>query len=174
MMRAGFVYILTNPGLPGYVKIGRTTRETSIRADELRRQYGTLHPFEVHSKQMVNDCTAVETLAHRSLYWARVPRSELFKCDPATAQKAIRQATILTLERPWHVRLWHWIILPRPERAHNAGGGRGSYRRNRPWPLLLVAVAVLCFWFLRHYRPALADWLPAGSLSRTIARAESW
>jgi hypothetical protein len=43
----GFVYVLINPSLPSYVKIGKTTKDPSIRAAELSSATGVPTPFYV-------------------------------------------------------------------------------------------------------------------------------
>ena len=173
MIRKGFVYVLVNRGLPGSCKVGRTIRDTKMRADELWQEYGTVYPFVVESKHMVHDCVAVETTTHKLLEKCRVPRSEIFECGVQVAQKAIRTAAMLTLERPWYVRLWHRLILPRPEaRSKTLAKGRGAYRRDNPWSLLLAASAVLIIAGLIRFQPAVPDWMPDAVL-RTADRIAS-
>ncbi len=109
----GWVYILTNPTLPGVCKIGQTRRTAAIRAREVSRAYGTALPFTVASRHAVPDAAAVEWLAHRTLRRCRLPASELFQCDPGRAAAGVMVArpapaawwppqvarTILLLER---------------------------------------------------------------------------
>ena len=113
MASTGFVYVFRNPGLTAY-KVGMTTRALRLRADELQREYGTVYPFEIASRHAVDDPAAVEALAHRILARYRVPRSELFACDLAACHRAVKAAAVLVLDRPWWLRCWHWVTLPRP------------------------------------------------------------
>jgi hypothetical protein len=159
-MKTGFVYVLTNPGLPQAVKIGQTTRSADTRAGELRRSYGTVHPFAVASKHAVADPAAVEALAHLRLRRCRVPRSELFHCDVATAQTAILWAAARTLDRPWWLRLWHGLTLPRkPVNRYNRRR-RGSYDG-----LFILAVLIAVTLPVILFKPPLPGWLPGPVLT---------
>jgi len=100
-----WVYVLTNPGLPGVVKIGQTMRDTLTRSTELLREYGTVYPFAVASRHAVSDCVAVEAAADLLLDRCRLPASELFRCDMATAQRAVLAATGDVLAAPWWRRV---------------------------------------------------------------------
>lgn len=155
-MKTGFVYVLTNRGLPRAVKIGQTTRDAYKRAGELLREYGTAYPFEVASKHAVANPAAVEALAHRLLWRCRVPRSELFECDVSTAQEAIKKAAARVLERRWWIRLWYRLTLPRPAR------GRGYSRRRGSREGLAVAGVVIALALpVVYFKPALPAWLPS-------------
>ena len=65
MSAAGYVYILTNPALPGLLKIGKTTRTPQLRAAELSKPTGVPRPFEVAYALYVLDCHRVEKRAHQ-------------------------------------------------------------------------------------------------------------
>lgn len=117
-MTPGWVYVLTNPGLPGVVKIGQTTRDTLTRSTELLREYGTVYPFAVASRHAVSDCVAVEAAAHLLLDRCRLPASEMFRCDVATAQKAVLTVAGDVLVAPWWLRAWRWLRRPSPRPAY--------------------------------------------------------
>jgi hypothetical protein len=153
-MRSGFVYVFSNPGLTAY-KVGMTTRALYLRAGELAREYGTVYPFEIAGRHAVNDPAAVEALAHRILARYRVPRSELFACDLATCVRAIHAAAVLVLERPWWLRVWHWVTLPRP-----APPGR-RYRRGDPVGLGVLLLVVGLVIALSALQPEMPPWIPA-------------
>ena len=53
------VYVLTNPSMPGIVKIGKTTREVGARLDELYST-GVPLPFECDYAARVSDESKVE------------------------------------------------------------------------------------------------------------------
>lgn len=108
----GWVYVLTNPGLPGVIKIGQTTRDTLARSTELLHEYGTVYPFTVSSRHTVSDCVAVEAAAHLLLDRCRLLASELFRCDMATAQRAVLAATGDVLASPWRRRVWWSLRRP--------------------------------------------------------------
>ena len=156
-MQSGFVYVFRNPGLTAY-KVGMSTRALYLRASELTREYGTVYPFEIANRHAVDDPAAVEALAHRILARYRVPRSELFACDLGTCSRAVKAAAVLVLERPWWLRCWHWVTLPRPE----ASKRRGRYRRasGAGSLLFLFAVAALAA-LLVKFQPTLPAWFPS-------------
>ena len=46
-MTPGWVYVLTNPAMPGLVKIGLTSRNPQVRAAELTQATGVPAPFVI-------------------------------------------------------------------------------------------------------------------------------
>lgn len=87
----GYVYILTNPSMPGIVKIGRTTRSVHGRAGELF-QTGVPTPFEVAHYVQSPDCVALERAAHERLALLRVGTDrEFFRCDHEAAHAALKE-----------------------------------------------------------------------------------
>lgn len=169
-MPTGWVYILSNPGLSAF-KVGQTTRTPEMRRDELLREYGTAYPWAIASRHAVDDPAAVEALAHRILGRYRVPASELFACDLATCQSAVKDAARLVLARPWWLRLWYCLTLPKPAPRRPWRPGRPYYRRSSPASLgLLVLVGILVA-ALVQLKPDLPPWLPV-SVIRTALRLE--
>jgi len=65
-MSKGYVYILSNPSMPGLVKIGKTTREPHSRAGQLY-QTGVPTPFKVELALYSPDCHELERKAHTML-----------------------------------------------------------------------------------------------------------
>lgn len=85
----GWVYVLTNPCMPGIVKIGKTTRDPDGRANELYTT-GVPMPFRVCRKILTLDANRVEADAHRGLSEFRINSSrEFFSCSPSDAFNAI-------------------------------------------------------------------------------------
>lgn len=80
----GIVYVLTNPAMPGLVKIGMTTRnEIEARMKELYST-GVPVPFECAYACMVEvcDCTKVEKALHTAFQPNRInPQREFFKLN---------------------------------------------------------------------------------------------
>jgi hypothetical protein len=157
-MQSGFVYVFGNRGLTAY-KVGMTTRAVYIRRDELQREYGTVHPFEIASRQAVADPAAVEALAHRILARYRLPRSELFACDLGTCTRAVHAAAVLVLDRPWWLRAWHWLTLPRPGPVRRSYR-RSRYRRGDPAGLVVVFLVVGLVIVVSAFKPDLPPWMP--------------
>jgi hypothetical protein len=49
MAPTGFVYLLSNPAMPGLVKIGQTTRSVDLRVAELSAHTGVPAPFVIEA-----------------------------------------------------------------------------------------------------------------------------
>jgi hypothetical protein len=75
MPEAGWLYVLEIPALPGVVKIGRTSRDPTLRC---RGVGGADCPFElvVAWKKPVPDAQAAEKQAHRMLVAKRLRRAD--------------------------------------------------------------------------------------------------
>lgn len=89
-MKAGWVYVLPNPGMPGLIKIGFTKHPPHQRAREL---YGTgvAFPFEVAYQARCRHYQSVERMAHERLDDKRVNGGrEFFACKVAEAVATIR------------------------------------------------------------------------------------
>ena len=82
----GIVYVLTNPEMPGLVKIGKTSRkEVQQRLIELYST-GVPVPFECEYAAKVSDETAVEKAFHTAFEPYRInPNREFFRIDPEQA-----------------------------------------------------------------------------------------
>jgi hypothetical protein len=84
-----YVYILSNPSMPGLVKVGKTTTAPSQRMRELHST-GVPTPFETELTVEVANCDASERAAHRPLDAHRVSANrEFFKVSPRNAIEAI-------------------------------------------------------------------------------------
>lgn len=60
MNKKGIVYALINPAMPGYIKIGKTTRDIETRINELSASSGVPHKYVCAYSIEVNDCHTVE------------------------------------------------------------------------------------------------------------------
>lgn len=74
----GFVYILTNPAFPNYLKIGKTTRSTNERVKELSSSTGVPHEFNIVYEIRCSDCDEAEKLVHQQLEKYRISKSREF------------------------------------------------------------------------------------------------
>ena len=85
-MEDGIVYVLTNPSMPGLVKIGKTTRETvGARLNELYST-GVPVPFECAFAGRVNDVSKVEQAFNQAFGPYRLnPKREFFEIEPEQA-----------------------------------------------------------------------------------------
>jgi hypothetical protein len=68
----GHLYVLTNPHMPGLVKIGCTERTAYERADELSRATGVPGRFRVERSWSLDDAAAAERRVHGALRLYRV------------------------------------------------------------------------------------------------------
>lgn len=88
-MSKGYVYILSNPSMPGILKVGKTTRDPENRAQELY-QTGVPTPFRVVFSVYCPDCHGLEQAVHSDLAKFRVSAGrEFFIVDPSTAERAV-------------------------------------------------------------------------------------
>lgn len=89
------VYVLSNPAMPGIVKIGRAIVVES-RVEDLSRPTGVPLPFQIEHVELVEDEVGVEYLAHASLAPHRInPRREFFAVPVGTAIEAIQAAALM-------------------------------------------------------------------------------
>ena len=63
----GYVYVLMNPSMKGLVKIGKSTRSSQQRADELSSTTGVPTPFSVVYDYYFENCTKAEQYIHTYL-----------------------------------------------------------------------------------------------------------
>ncbi|HDR9280213.1 TPA: GIY-YIG nuclease family protein [Burkholderia vietnamiensis] len=90
--KRGTVYVLTNPSIPGQVKVGATERTAEHRRNELSRATGVSTEFEIAFEATFNDVWRAERAAHEHLAPYRVANNrEFFRCDAATAKRVIQQ-----------------------------------------------------------------------------------
>ena len=86
MLQLQIVYVLTNPAMPGFVKIGRTFLEdVNVRLTQL---YSTSvpFPFELAFACKVLNAAEVEKALHRAFHPNRSnPKREFFNIEPGQA-----------------------------------------------------------------------------------------
>ena len=85
----GWVYILSNKAMPNLVKVGFSTKDPELRADQLHTT--GVHCFVVEYDALVNEPFSVEQKTH-ALLKAYHENKEWFRCDVTTAIIAVRQA----------------------------------------------------------------------------------
>jgi hypothetical protein len=101
MLIKGWVYVLTNPGIPGLVKIGFSTKDPALRVRELSTT-GVPHEYEIAFDAMVDGPSEVEAKVHTLLKAAHESK-EFFRATPATAATAILEA-VKSLGRQVHLQ----------------------------------------------------------------------
>ena len=94
-MNEGTVYVLTNPAMPGMVKIGKTTRNVELRLSDLYST-GVPLPFECEYAAKVSDVDKTEKAFHRAFSPNRVnPKREFFNIEP---EQAIAVLELMAIE----------------------------------------------------------------------------
>ncbi len=83
----GYVYVVTNPGMPGLVKIGKTTLDdVQTRLAQLYTASGVPFPFKLEFAGRVEDPTRVEQALHTAFGPQRVnPKREFFSIEAGQA-----------------------------------------------------------------------------------------
>lgn len=66
-MGQGYIYVLANSSMPNMVKVGKTTRQPSLRAQELSSVTGVPTPFVVMYEKQFNNCDFAENFIHELL-----------------------------------------------------------------------------------------------------------
>ena len=85
-----FVYILTNPSMPGLIKIGRTDDSLKARIKALNSHPGVPIPFEVHYACEVTDSINAEKTLHNIFEKERYnPKREFFTRNPESVVLAL-------------------------------------------------------------------------------------
>ena len=101
--RLQIVYILTNPSMPGLVKIGRTTN-LEARIASLSSPSSVPEPFHIAYAAYVEDAAFVERGLHAAFSLHRMPGREFFRLPVANAIAALSLAEVaqvsLDAERP--------------------------------------------------------------------------
>lgn len=88
-MSEGYVYILSNPSMPGLIKIGKTTGDPDARAAQLYVT-GVPTPFVVECAVLTPDCGDLESRLHSNFSEERIsPAREFFRCDISHAVSAL-------------------------------------------------------------------------------------
>lgn len=89
MATPGYVYVLSNPAMPGLVKIGRSIRSGAIRRQALY-QTGVPDPFVLEFEIYAPNHDVLEAVVHERLDARRNnPGREFFRCEVAEAFEAI-------------------------------------------------------------------------------------
>lgn len=88
----GIVYVLSNPAMPGIIKIGFTEKQDAEeRAAELSRSTSVPMPFVIEYEQLVENPLQYERLIHARLDQYRISKDkEFFKYDAFEASEVIR------------------------------------------------------------------------------------
>lgn len=90
----GYVYVLSNPSMPGIYKVGRSKNGGRARASDLYTT-GVPTPFEVETEILVSDSDHTEIAVHEKLRELRVNDSrEFFKAEMFEIVQALHEAVL--------------------------------------------------------------------------------
>lgn len=104
--RKGWVYVLSNPSMPGVVKIGYTERSVDARMEDLNSTEVPT-PFEKKYEALCLNAKRVESKAHSMMNSVRVSeKREFFECTAAYAVEKIRKAADEIGEKIIHEELF--------------------------------------------------------------------
>src|SRR6478735_6922324 len=79
-LSGGFVYIMSNPSMIGYFKVGRTS-DLERRRSDLSRETSSPLPFVCEYAIYTPNPTELERHVHQRLERFRVPKKEFFRID---------------------------------------------------------------------------------------------
>lgn len=88
----GFIYVLTNPAMPGYVKIGMTRRRPERRVSELSSATGVPVEFDLYYSRAFENAALAERMVHTELEQAGLrvnDAREFFQMDVEAARVAV-------------------------------------------------------------------------------------
>jgi hypothetical protein len=81
----GYLYAVTNPHMPGLIKIGCTDRSPELRALELSQPTGVPGHYRVERCWLVDDAATLERRVHAAFAAYRIRGSEHFRLPLAAA-----------------------------------------------------------------------------------------
>jgi hypothetical protein len=109
---SGYVYVLSNESMPGYVKVGRSIHGGATRGRALF-QTGVATPFVLEFEIFTKDHEWLESKVHMNLKFSRVnPDREFFKCPPSDA---IEEIVGIYMERLCRSVATSAVVEPIPE-----------------------------------------------------------
>ena len=91
MALRGWVYVMSNKAMPNLIKVGFSTKDPELRANELGKgNTGVPHPYNVIYDVLVQDPYQIEQQVHSKLS-DKNEAKEWFRCSAIEAIKAIRE-----------------------------------------------------------------------------------
>lgn len=98
--KEGYVYILSNPTMPGIVKIGKTVRAPEARLKELNSATGVAMPFNLETVVETKNPSLTERIIHEHLSSRRInQRREFFEVSVKDATRVAKVAAKRTHSR---------------------------------------------------------------------------
>ena len=91
MALRGWVYVMSNKAMPNLIKVGFSTKDPELRANELGKgNTGVPHPYNVIYDVLVQNPYQIEQQVHSKLS-DKNEAKEWFRCSASEAVKAIRE-----------------------------------------------------------------------------------
>lgn len=127
--QVGIIYVLTNPEMPGLVKIGKTSQDAMQNRLMSLYQTNVPAPFECEYAARVRNAFSVEASLHRYFKEYRVnPDREFFRIEP---EQVIRRLRPMSIE---DFTLKASEILGRVKKGVNqTGSSKARERSNKGW-----------------------------------------
>lgn len=109
----GYIYVLSNPAMPGLLKIGFTQHsDTKRRVLELSKNTAVPLHFVLEFEQLIENPLQYERLIHARLSQYRLsPDKEFFKIDLNTVEKIIRKVVFGLEDYNLAMVLQHFVSL---------------------------------------------------------------
>ena len=121
----GFVYVMSNPAMPGLVKVGMTTKMPHLRAEEISSHEGLPMKMRLEYYALVSATPrTVEQAVHQKLSTQRAGK-EWFRCDCSVAIAAIKAVAANKVQ---HERFVH-AERASAERVHDREQAAEALRR---------------------------------------------
>lgn len=97
---AGYIYVLSNPAMPGLLKIGCTTRQVEDRLTELNAPTGVPSPFKVEAFAETSEPYDDEAKVHKRLEKYRLEGREFFRISVTEAVAILHSVLGVAPSRP--------------------------------------------------------------------------
>lgn len=120
----GYIYALSNPAMPGLLKIGFTQHsDTKRRVLELSKNTAVPLHFVLEFEQLIENPAQYERLVHARLSQYRLsPDKEFFKIDLNTVEKIIRKIVFGSEDYSAAMELQHFVSLYKKNPDSFTGG----------------------------------------------------
>jgi hypothetical protein len=85
----GWIYVISNKAMPGLIKVGYSTKDPKLRAEELNHT-GSPHPYKVEYEMLIEEPFQIEQKIHKALQQNHEGK-EWFRCSINEAVTAIKR-----------------------------------------------------------------------------------
>jgi len=125
------VYVFTNPAMPGYIKIGMTTRDdVKQRLKELSAPTGVPMPFKCPYAAEVRNAAEAEKSLHNAFADKRLPHREFFTVPEEKVIALLKQMAVDDVT-PQTQKILDEITSPEDKLAQNIAADEPIERRSK-------------------------------------------